>query len=117
MQGEVKVHMNAAPEKVWALVTDVTRVGEFSPETLDAKWIDGATGPAVGARFKGHVKRNQRGPMYWTECKVTKCEPSRLFEFAVVFRGDHAVNTWGYRIDHATEGGSLVTEYFQLTRN
>jgi uncharacterized protein YndB with AHSA1/START domain len=116
MQGEVTVHMEAPVERVWDLVTDVTRIGEFSPETFEGQWIGGATGPAVGARFKGHVKRNQRGPTYWTECQVTTSDPNRAFEFAVVMRGDRPVNTWGYRLQPA-DGGTDVTEYFQLTEN
>ena len=55
---EVTVHMNATPEEVWALVSDVTQIGRYSPETFEGEWLDGATGPAVGARFRGHVKRN-----------------------------------------------------------
>ena len=116
MQGEVTVHMDAPVERVWALASDVTRIGEFSPETFDAKWIDGATGPAVGARFKGHVKRNQKGPTYWTECKVTAAEPNKKFEFAVVFGKDRTVNTWGYRLQPANDGTD-VTEYFRLSEN
>ena len=64
MRDSVTVHMAATPAKVWDLVSDVTRIGEFSPETFDAKWVGGATGPELGARFKGHVKRNGRGPIY-----------------------------------------------------
>jgi uncharacterized protein YndB with AHSA1/START domain len=115
MQGEVTVHMNATAEKVWDLVTDVTRIGEFSPETFEAEWIKGATGPAVGAWFKGHVKRNQKGPTYWTQCQVTACEPNRLFEFAVMTAG-RTVNTWGYRLQ-PSDGGTDVTEYFKLAEN
>ena len=43
--GEVTVHMRAPVEDVWALVSDVTRIGEFSPETFEAQWTHGATGP------------------------------------------------------------------------
>jgi uncharacterized protein YndB with AHSA1/START domain len=107
--------MDAPPERVWDLVTDVTRIGEFSPETFDGEWIDGATGPAIGARFRGHVKRNQKGPTYWTKCTVTVCEPNRAFEFDVV-TGGRTVNTWGYRLQPA-EGGADVTEYFRLADN
>ena len=116
MQGEVNVHMDAPVERVWDLVSDVTRIGEFSPETFEAQWTKGATGPAVGAWFKGHVKRNQRGPTYWTRCKVTVCEPNRAFEFGVMIRGDRAVNTWGYRLQ-PSNGGTDVTEYFRLSEN
>ena len=50
MSDEVTVHMNAPAEKIWDLVSDVTRIGEYSPETFEAEWLDGATGPAVGAK-------------------------------------------------------------------
>jgi hypothetical protein len=116
--GEAAVHMGVAPEKVWDLVSDVTRIGEFSPETFEARWTHGATGPAVGARFKGHVKRNGVGPTYWTPCTVTECvEPGPdgrgLFEFAVGLDGN-ALNTWGYRLEPEGDG-TRVTEYFRLT--
>ncbi len=55
----------------------------FGPETFEAEWLDGATGPAVGASFRGHVKRNQKGPIYWTTCVVTESEPGKVFEFGV----------------------------------
>ncbi len=111
--GEVSVHMDATPDVVWSLVSDVTRIGEFSPETFEARWTRGATGPEVGASFKGHVKRNGVGPTYWTGCKVTACEPERLFEFSVG-TDDLTINSWGYRLE-PTAGGTLVTEYYRLT--
>ena len=115
MQDEVTVHIEAPPEAVWALVSDVTRIGEFSPETFEAEWLDGATGPEVGARFRGHVKRNGRGPTYWAECHVTTVEPNEAFEFGVGKPGK-ALNTWGYRLAPAGDGTD-VTEYFRLTQN
>ena len=56
MQDEVTVHIDAPIEEVWALVSDVTRIGEFSPETFEAEWLDGATGPAArsAGRVRGH---------------------------------------------------------------
>lgn len=112
---EVSVWMDATPEEVWDLVSDVTRIGEFSPETFEAKWTRGSTGPVVGAFFAGHVKRNGVGPTYWSPCRVTACEPGRVFEFAV---GTDAitVNTWGYRLS-PHRGGTDVTEYFRLAPN
>jgi hypothetical protein len=65
MRGSVTVHVAAPPDRGWDLVSDVTRVGEFSPETFEAEWLGGASGPAVGAHFRGHVRRNGRGPVYW----------------------------------------------------
>ena len=111
----VTVHIEAPPSAVWALVSDVTRIGEFSPETLEGRWIDGATAPAVGARFQGHVKRNGRGPMYWTTCRITRCEPERDFAFVVEVPGmGSEVNTWRYQLRPAGSGTD-VTESYELT--
>jgi uncharacterized protein YndB with AHSA1/START domain len=106
--------MDAPPERVWDLVSDVTRIGRYSPETFEAEWIDGATGPAVGARFRGHVKRNQKGPVYWTMCTVTASEPGRTFAFGVGSPGKPPLNVWRYDIAPAAGGGSDVTESFTL---
>src|SRR5579864_7424258 len=115
MQGSVTVHIDAPAERVWELVSDITRIGEFSPETFEAEWLGGATGPAVGALFRGHVKRNEMGPKYWTTCKVTFCEPGRDFGFAVVIN-NHAVNNWRYQIVPAGDGVD-VTESFAMDDN
>ncbi len=104
--------MSASPEFVWNLISDVTRIGEFSPETFEAEWVDGATGPELGAHFRGHVKRNGIGPVYWTSCKVTACEPGQEFGFAVYGAGTRA-NNWHYRLE-ARDGGTDVTESFEL---
>lgn len=113
LTGEVTLHMEAGPEQVWALVSDVTRIGEFSPETFEARWTHGASGPEVGARFKGHVKRNGVGPVYWTPCTVTRCEVEEVFEFSVGLDAN-PINTWGYTMQ-PENGGTRVTEYFRLT--
>jgi hypothetical protein len=115
--GEVSLHMEAPPEKVWALVSDITRIGEFSPETFEAKWTRGSTGPAEGASFAGHVKRNGVGPTYWSPCIVTTCVENSVFEFAVGTE-KVAVNNWGYRLEPEPNQdggtGTKVTEYFRL---
>ena len=112
MRGSVTVHMDAPPDVVWDLVSDVTRIGEFSPETFEAEWVDGATGPEVGARFRGHVKRNGVGPIYWTPCKVTASVPGKEFGFAV-YAGGKPVNNWHYALE-PKDGGTEVTESFRL---
>ena len=111
MDGSVTVHMAAPAMKIWELVADVRNVGRFSPETFEAEWLDGATGPAVGARFRGHVRRNEIGPVYWTTCQVTACEPGREFGFDVL-AGDRALNHWHYRFTPSGDGTD-VTESFR----
>jgi hypothetical protein len=72
----------AAPAHVvYGLISDVTRMPEFSPENIRAEWLDGATGPAVGAKFKG---TNKLGKTTWsTKPVVTAAEPGKLFAFKV----------------------------------
>jgi len=79
---------------------------------MEAEWLDGATCPALGATFRGHVKRNEIGPVYWTTCRVTACESGREFGFEVLL-GDRAVNNWHYRFT-PTAGGTDVTESFRM---
>ena len=116
MHAAVTLHIDAEPTEVWELVSDITRMGTYSPEVFEAEWLGGATGPAVGARYRGHVKRNEKGPTYWTECKVTECVPGEVFEFAVVMR-DKPVNTWRYEFRPAAGGGTDATESFRLADN
>ena len=113
VKGSVTVHIAAPARLIWDLVSDVTRIGEFSPETFEAQWLDGVSEPRAGARFRGHVRRNGRGPVYWTTCTVVTSDPVREFAFAVGGPGGTAVNTWRYQLE-PVPGGTDVTESFEL---
>lgn len=113
MSNSVTVHMAVPPETVWNLVADITRTGEFSPETFEAEWLGGATGPAIGVKFRGHVKRNGVGPVYWTTCRIIACEPGREFAFTVLGPNGMPVNTWRYRFEPSGDGTD-VTESFEI---
>lgn len=112
MRAEVTVHIDASPDQVWRLISDITRMGEYSPEVIEAEWLGDATGPAVGARYRGHVKRNEIGPTYWTVCEITECTPGEAFEFAVML-GSRPINRWRYEFAAAGDGTD-VTESFDL---
>lgn len=102
----VERNVAAAPEEVWGLVADITRMGDWSPETTRAAWVGGAKGPALRARFKG---TNQMGSKKWSSvCEVTACEPGRRFAFDVK-AGPFKVAAWTYEFA-STDGGCLVTE-------
>jgi len=116
MHDSVTVHMAASPQVVWDLLSDVTRIGELSPETFEGEWLAGASAPAVGAKFRGHVRRNGRGPTYWTICRVTHCEPGAVFAFDVLGPADRVVNSWRYDLTAAADGTD-VTESFRLADN
>ena len=110
MEGSVTVHMKAPADKIWNLVADIRNTGKFSPEVFEAEWLGGATGPELGAKFRGHVRRNEIGPVYWTVCRVTACEPGREFGFAVLGPGDQAINNWHYRANQEGRRGAVTAE-------
>jgi uncharacterized protein YndB with AHSA1/START domain len=114
MQDSVTVHMDATPEQVWDLVSDITKIGRYSPETFEGEWLDGATGPAVGVRFRGHVKRNEKGPIYWATCVIVECEPNKAFGFTGGQSVEKGLINWRYEIVPAAGGGVDVTESFRL---
>lgn len=60
------------------------------------------------------MRRNEIGPVYWTTCRVTACEPGREFGFEVLI-GDKPVNNWHYDFAAAPGGGTDVTESFRMT--
>ncbi len=97
----------AAPaQRVFALVSDLARMGEWSPEATGGRWIAPAQGPALGARFRG---KNARGFRRWsTVATVTAYDPPRRFAFDVVAVG-FTVSGWAYTIE-PDPAGCTVTE-------
>jgi uncharacterized protein YndB with AHSA1/START domain len=97
----------ASPEAVYAAVSDVTRIGEWSDECYACEWLDGFDGPELGALFEG---RNRNGVHQWTsQCRVIEADPGRSFAFECSMYGFH-YSTWGYRIERC-RAGSRVTEW------
>jgi uncharacterized protein YndB with AHSA1/START domain len=108
--GEASVHVNASPEKIYELITDVRRMGEWSPECQHCEWLDGATGPTVGARFKGS---NRKGFVRWTtKPRVLVADEGREFAFATDVRGKD-LTKWTYRFEPDGDG-TKVTESFEM---
>jgi uncharacterized protein YndB with AHSA1/START domain len=96
----------APPDKVWAMIADLPRMGEWSPENTGGSWLGGASGPAVGVRFKG---TNANGWHKWsTVATVKDCEPGRRFSFSVVAAG-FKEEQWSYELEPEGEG-CRVTE-------
>jgi hypothetical protein len=107
------IDVDAPPDTVWALVSDLPRMGELSPENRGGSWLRGATGPALGARFRG---ANRRGWRRWsTTVEVTACDPGRTFAFDVSSLG-LAVSRWTYYVTARSGGGCTVTETWQDRR-
>jgi hypothetical protein len=104
---EVSAKIAATPEVLYALVADLPRMGEWSPECAGGEWLGGATGPRPGARFKG---RNENRRKRWqTVCTVVVADPGRELSWEARAFG-RPVALWRYRFAPDGDGGTLVTE-------
>ena len=106
------IDIAAPPDRIYQLVSDLPRMGEWSPEGRQGEWIEGATGPAVGARFLGH-NRDFGGMMRWSRRGTVRvADDGTEFSFATE-EGGREGTVWRYRIE-AIEGGTRVTESYQV---
>ncbi|MFE5284874.1 DJ-1/PfpI family protein [Nocardia sp. NPDC056611] len=89
----------ASPAHVYAMIHDITRIGDFSPETTSARWIE------QGRRFKGS---NSIGRFYrWgMAATVIEATPGRVFAFRTDWPSS---TTWRYEL-RRVDGGTEVTE-------
>ena len=99
------VTIAASADILHAMVSDVTRMGEWSPVCKECWWEDDSRG--VDSWFTG---RNVTETKTWeTRSKVVADEPGREFAFAV--NGDRT--RWGYTFT-PTDGGTVVTESWEI---
>src|SRR5437868_738521 len=100
---EARVRIAATPEVVYDLISDVTRMGEWSPECVACEWIDGATGPSVGARFRG---QNRHGLARWSnKPRVVVADRGREFAFVATDPFGRDMTRWTYRFE-VVDGGT-----------
>ncbi|HXZ62286.1 MAG TPA: SRPBCC family protein [Acidimicrobiales bacterium] len=112
-QDSYSVVMEAPAERIYALVADMPRMGEWSPECRQVEWLDGSTGPAEGATFLGHNRGGPGGLMKWSRRgRVLAADPGREFAF-VTEEGGRESTEWRYRLE-SVEGGTQVTESYAV---
>lgn len=102
----------ASPDTVYGLVSDITRMGEWSPEAVGGQWLDGGTGN-LGDRFEGYNRSAERE---WTrECEVAEAEPGRGFTFVV--GGVEANCTWwSYELEPTADGTTLTERWWIVNK-
>ncbi|WP_216214631.1 SRPBCC family protein [Amycolatopsis aidingensis] len=120
-QLSAEVHIAASPAEVYAVVGDLARSGEWSPECVGGSWISGEPG-TVGAVFRGENLRSTevvawapvvRGT-WFTESEVVAAEPGRTFQWSMRTRsGAKQDSIWAYDIEPA-DGGSVLTHRFRM---
>ena len=99
-------------QKVYELITDVTRMGEWSPECYWCEWLDAATTASVGARFRGY---NRRGRYRWERTAIVQtADPGREFAFTTVDdRTGRRETLWQYTME-SSASGTLLSERFEF---
>ncbi len=109
-EGSATTVIHRPVSEVFGAVSDVTRMGEWSPECTGGRWVAPATGPAVGAKFEGD-NIAQAGPItlkrWTTTSEVTECVPDKVFEFVT-----EGFTTWRFELT-GVEGVTTVTESFR----
>lgn len=112
--GQVGIVVNAPIDAVWNVVTDVTRVGDWSHECRRVEWLDGATNAAPGARFRG---TNKAGPWTWSRInEVLVVDEPRTFEWRTVpTRRFPDSSEWRIELEPVA-GGTRITQSFQVVR-
>jgi hypothetical protein len=109
----VERYIEASPEALYDLIADVTRTPERTPDVARCEWIGGATGPAVGARFKS-VNHQGRGPDWSNKPVVTVADRGREFSFT---RTEPFAGTLLWRHQFVAEGtGTRMIESYEVTK-
>ncbi|BBX72605.1 SRPBCC family protein [Mycobacterium shinjukuense] len=111
-RGRGSIDIAAPPDVVYDLITDVTRMGEWSPECYRCEWLDGATAAVPGARFRGY---NRLGRLRWARTVVIDtAERGRVFAFTTVNdRAGREETRWRYTME-PSPAGTLLTESFEF---
>jgi hypothetical protein len=103
--------IDAPPAVVWQLVCDIQTPAEFSSEFQGGQWLDGATGPALGARFRGRNHHDARGT-WETVSTICEFEPERAFSWAVG-DPDTPAALWRFSLEPAA-GGTLIRQWMRM---
>ena len=111
---EVSVRVAAPAGVLWPYVSDINFSARFSPEFQGAEWLDGATRPALGSRFRGTNEHPVVGRWH-VDCVVTDFEPGRVIGWDVI-GPDGVAASWRFTLDdvHGEEHATIVTEWCRL---
>ncbi|WP_433167416.1 SRPBCC family protein [Kribbella sp. CA-247076] len=102
------ITISAPAMSVYGLVSDLPRMGEWSPECTRVTWSSRTPGPATGARFVGH---NRVGAIRWfTFGRVVDAVPGERFSFAITF-GPIPISLWAYDFRHLPSGCEVVESW------
>lgn len=97
---EEVIEVEAPPEAVWDLVTDLPRMASWSPQVV--KTIVRGDGVRVGTKT---ININRRGPLVWpTRSKVVRFEPHRDFAFKILDN----YTVWSFELEPTSAGTRVI---------
>ncbi|WP_305094568.1 SRPBCC family protein [Prescottella sp. R16] len=102
---EVSTRLGCSPEQAWALVTDISLPTRAAGELQRVEWLDGATGVAVGARFRGHNSNEAMGDWH-TDSEIVEVEDGRRWVWQVG-ESDAPFAVWGFEVDPDGDGATV----------
>ena len=108
---EVSTWIDATPERVWALVSDVSTMPAMSDELQSAEWLPGFTRATLGAKFVGHSEHDALGS-WSTVSEVIEYDPPRLFAWAVDDVA-HPTAVWRFQLE-PKDGGTQLSQWMQM---
>jgi len=108
---EASTWIDADPERVWSLVSDIKLMPTLSNELQSVEWADGADGPRIGARFVGHSEHQAFG-QWSTTSQIIACDQPREFAWAVG-EPDNPAATWRFRLT-PRDGGTSLNYWMQM---
>ena len=102
-QLEESIEIAAPPARVWALVTDVSKMASWSPQVVRTV-IRGGGGVGKGTKF---FNINRRGLLFWpTQAMVVRFEPHTDFAFRI----KENFTVWSFALEPTAGGGTRVTQ-------
>ena len=104
---QVEVVIGSPAAIVYDLLTDISRMAQWSPEVTSCHWVRGASVAQPGARFRGWSRKGWR--RWSTLSVVTVAQRGSLFEWRVTFVG-RPVATWRYAMIPNHERSTTVRE-------
>ena len=101
------IDIDAAPASVYALLSDVTRTAEWSPECVRCRWLDGATSAAEGVRYRGSSRNGWR--RWSTTSTIRVARPAEELTWDVTYVG-RPVARWSYSLIELDGERTRLTE-------
>ncbi|MFC8179726.1 MULTISPECIES: SRPBCC family protein [Nocardiaceae] len=97
---EASIDVDASPEQVWKVVSDLKRMGEWSPQCKKMKVFGGDVRKGTTT-----LNINRKGLLVWpTTAKVVEFEPNKAIAFRIV----ENKTIWSYTLTPSETGTTVV---------